>query len=111
MRKQRKVQLCRLREIGWAQGDRLCHFGQGTLRPGRWRSNSDEYDSFWLPPPSGLLQKSQPAETAILYLEEIETSPRYGGRISSTRNRAEATADAVAEYLASVTGRLKIRLV
>lgn len=109
MIEQPKMKLSRLREIGWSKWDPVCLSRMG---PDDWKNGgpgADEYDGYLLQV-AGQLRRREPYEGALAYLEEIEMVHMGGGRVSTTRSRAEATVAAIADYLAELpAGPLKVR--
>ena len=56
------------------------------------------------------MRRGEALEEAISYLEEIEMVHMGGGRVETTRSRAEATVAAIADYLSDLPGGpLKVR--
>jgi len=109
MIEQPKIQISRLREIGWSKWDPI---GLSQMGDDDWKDGgpcADEYDSYLLQV-AGRLRRGEALEATVSYLEEIEIVHMGGGRIATTRNRAEATVAAIADYLAAVpAGPLKVR--
>lgn len=104
-----KIKLSRLREIGWSQWDPI---GLSQMGDDHWKDGgpcADEYDSYLLGV-VGRLRRGEPTSEAVSYLEQIEIEHMGGGRNSTTRQRAEATVAAIADYLETLpAGPLKVR--
>ncbi|MNL41713.1 hypothetical protein D3C87_1641360 [compost metagenome] len=109
MIEQLKIELSRLREIGWSEWDPI---GLSQMGNDHWKDGgacADEYDSYLLQV-AGRLRRGEALEEAISYLEEIEMVHMGGGRVETTRSRAEATVAAIADYLSDLPGGpLKVR--
>lgn len=96
-----KIQLSRLREIGWSLWDPI---GLRALGEDDWRDGgacADEYDSYLLQV-TGMLRRAEPAAHAAAYLETVETERMGLTRNDTTRARAQATIAAIDAYLASL---------
>lgn len=104
-----KIKLSRLREIGWSQWDPI---GLSQMGDDDWKDGgpcADEYDSYLLGV-VGRLRRGEPTSEAVSYLEEIEIVHMGGERNSTTRQRAEATVIAIADYLKTLpAGPLMVR--
>lgn len=109
MIEQPKIKLSRLREIGWSEWDPI---GLSQMGDDHWKDGgacADEYDSYLLQV-VGRLKRGEPIEDAVAYLEEIEIVHMGGGRVATTRSRAEATVAAISDYLAELPAEsLKVR--
>ena len=109
MIEQAKIKLSRLREIGWSEWDPI---GLSQMGDDHWKDGggcADEYDSYLLQV-AGRLRRGEPDEDTVAYLEEIEMVHMGGGRVATTRSRAEATVAGISEYLAELpAGPLKVR--
>jgi hypothetical protein len=95
--------LSRLREIGWSVWDPI---GLSQMGGDHWKDGgacADEYDSYLLQV-AGRLRRGEAIEDTVSYLEEIEIVHMGGGRVATTRSRAEATVAAVADYIAGLPG-------
>jgi hypothetical protein len=99
-----KIELSRLREIGWAQWDPidLKHLSDGEWQDGG--ACADEYDTY-LMQVAGRLLTGATASEVIAYLEDIEAGNMGLGHTASTRPRAEATVAAIIAYLATLPAR------
>ena len=106
---QPKIKLSRLREIGWSEWDPI---GLSEIGDDHWKDGgacADEYDSYLLQV-AGRLRRGEALEDSVSYLEEIEMVHMGGGRVATTRSRAEATVAAIADYLADLPrGSFKVR--
>lgn len=109
MIEQPKIKLSRLREIGWSEWDPI---GLSQMGDDHWKDGgacADEYDSYLLQV-AGRLRRGEALEDTVSYLEEIEMVHMGGGRVATTRSRAEVTVAAIADYLADLpAGPLKVR--
>lgn len=109
MVEQPKIKLSRLREIGWSEWDPI---GLSQMGSDDWKDGgpcADEYDSYLLQV-AGRLRRDEARENIVAYLEEIEMVHMGGGRVATTRTRAEATVAAIAHYLADLpAGSLQVR--
>jgi hypothetical protein len=84
MAKQSRIQLSRLRELGWANWD--------PIRLGG--SPQDEYDTYLLKV-AGMVRRNEPDKTAIDYLVWVESEYMGLGMHADTRQRAQATIEAI----------------
>ena len=104
-----KISLSRLRERGWSLWDPI---GLKEFSGGDWQDGgacADEYDSYLLQV-VGQLRRGEPILKVAAYLEEIEIDHMGLGRSATTRERAEATVAAIADYLDGLpAGPLKVR--
>jgi len=101
MIEQPKIKLSRLREIGWSEWDPI---GLSQMGDDHWKDGgacADEYDSYLLQV-AGRLKRGDPQEDTVAYLEEIEMVHMGGGRVATTRSRAEATVARISDYLAEL---------
>ena len=101
-----KLQLSRLRQIGWDQWDPI---GLGSVED--WRTDGpDEYDSYLLHVVS-MLRKGQGVDDAAAYLDQISSEHMGLGEVTPESHRASlATADAIAAYLKTLPdGPLNVR--
>ncbi|MBG7616720.1 hypothetical protein IWC96_15715 [Brevundimonas sp. BAL450] len=109
MVEQPKIKLSRLREIGWSEWDPI---GLSQMGSDDWKDGgpcADEYDSYLLQV-AGRLRRGEARGNIVAYLEKIEMVHMGGGRLATTRTRAEATVAAIAHYLADLpAGPLKVR--
>lgn len=98
MSKYPKVQLSRLREIGWDEWDPI-----GIRTPDgddAWKTNAaDEYDAYLLHVVS-LLQRGHAAEEAVAYLDWVCSEHMGLGPLAPEAHQAsKATVEAISEYL------------
>ena len=104
-----KVQLSRLRQIGWSLWDPI---GLRELSDGEWRDGgacADEYDGYLLQVVARLRHGASVAEVAA-YLEDSEVGHIGLTRSATTGPRAMATVEAVREYLTTIpAGPAKVR--
>ena len=104
-----KVQLSRLREIGWALWDPI---GLREVSGGDWQDGgacADEYDGYLLQV-VGRLRRGDPVAEVAAYLEDTEVNHIGLTRSPTTSPRATATVEAVGAYLSTIgPGPLKVR--
>jgi hypothetical protein len=109
MSEQPKIKLSRLRQIGWSLWDPI---GLSEIEGDEWKDGgpcADEYDSYLLCV-AGMLRQGKPRTEAVAYLEEIEIDRMGLNPVATTRQRAEATVAAIADYVATLgPGRLQVR--
>lgn len=99
-----KIKLSRLREIGWSEWDPI---GLTQMGDDHWKDGgacADEYDSYLLQV-VGRLKRGEPIQDTVAYLEEVEIVHMGGGRVATTRSRAETTVAAISDYLAEIPAR------
>ena len=90
-----KINLSRLRDIGWSLWDPI-----GLLKPGqRWeddecRSFADEYDNYLLDA-AGQLRRGIATPTVIAYLVDIEANYMGLGQRPDTHHRARSLVAAI----------------
>ncbi len=96
MTERRPHQLPSLRDIGWEHWDPagIRHIGDAQDRP----PPADEYDEYLLAVADGL-RRGWPAGQARAYLVSAEAEAMCMGVGPTTRERAEATVDAIQAYL------------
>ena len=96
MADQFKIDLPRLREIGWSEWDPI---GLQQIDP-NWRSGGgeDEYDTYLLHVVS-LIRNGRPEGDAVDYLIEIETEHMGMDFSPTTCSRAAATVASIRAYL------------
>ena len=103
------IELSRLREIGWSHWDPI---GLKVIAGGEWQDGggcADEYDSYLLQA-AGRLRRGEAVSDVVAYLVETEVGHIGLTPNPTTRHRAEATADAIAAYLGTLTeGPGKVR--
>jgi len=93
-----RVQLSRVREIGWSLWDPI---GLSAFPDDDWRDGgacADEYDGYLLEV-VGRLTRGETHAAVAAYLEEIETGQMGLQRKFDTGKRAEVTVAAVSDYL------------
>jgi hypothetical protein len=104
-----KIQLSRLRAIGWSHWDPI---GLREISDGEWQDGgacADEYDGYLLQV-AGRLRKGERTSDVVAYLEGTETGHIGLTQNATMRSRAEATVAAIQEYLATLPpGPLKVR--
>ena len=87
-----------LRQIGWDFYDPIGLRNMGT----EWQSTcADEYDKYMCNAAS-MLKNGESVSNVADYLEYIEIDHIELGAGENTRNRAEATANAIAKYILSI---------
>lgn len=93
-----KIQLSHLREIGWSLWDPI---GLGE----EWRNSggADEYDRYILRA-AELLASDAGLDECVEYLASIEVEHMGMDACDDTQERAEKTARAIEQYLASLQG-------
>lgn len=104
-----KVNLSRLREIGWSFWDPI---GLREISGDDWRDGgacADEYDGYLLQVVGRLWHGEAPAAVAA-YLEDTETGHIGLTRNNTTTERAVATVAAIRDYLKTLPpGPLRVR--
>ena len=96
-----RVEISRLREIGWSLWDPI---GLREISDGDWQDGgacADEYDSYLLQV-VGKLRRGEPVSEVVAYLEDTETGHIGLTEKETTRSRAEATVAAIREYLSTL---------
>ena len=98
---QPRVNLSRLRDIGWEFWDPIGLLGSDRFHPGLWskgenKSFAGEYDSYLISAASQL-RRGVTREQVVDYLVQIETDYIGLGADPTTRNRAEAVVTAILE--------------
>ena len=94
-----KIQLSRLRDIGWSLWDPI---GLATIEDA-WKDSppADEYDSYLLHVVS-LFRQMASEEECVRYLENIEVDHMGLASRHDTRLRTGQTVRAISKYLASL---------
>jgi len=96
-----KVQLSKLREIGWSLWDPI---GLREMSNGDWQDGgtcADEYDAYLIQV-VGRLRRDDPAAEVFAYLEDTEVGHMGLSRSPTTSARATATVEAIRDYLATI---------
>lgn len=96
---QPKINLSKLRDIGWGLWDPIGILVPGDFYPGKWaekanRPFADEYDTYLISAASQRRQGASP-EQVIDYLISIESSHMGLGQSPTTQTRATAVVDAI----------------
>ncbi len=94
-----KVNLPRIRDIGWKLWDPIRLLGVGGHFPGKWsdennRRFADEYDSYLIDA-AHQLRRGKPPEQVVDYLIDVEANHMGLGEQKSTRKRAQAVVKAM----------------
>jgi hypothetical protein len=106
MNEHAKIELSRLREIGWSLWDPI---GLRQISDGDWQDGGACADGYLLQA-AGRLRRGEPASDVVAYLEDTETGDIGLTPNETMRSRAEATVAAIGEYLATLPpGPLKDR--
>ena len=93
-----KIQLSKLREIGWTRWDPI---GLVDLVDEQGNGPADEYDNYLIHVVS-LLSQGQSEQTAIDYLKTIEAEHMGLGKQSDSDVRSSQTVAAIADYLGTL---------
>ncbi|NPD17003.1 hypothetical protein HOY34_17560 [Xinfangfangia sp. D13-10-4-6] len=96
---QPRVNLSRLRDIGWSLWDPIGLLGASGCFPGKWSDEAnqkfaDEYDGYLIFVASQLRQGEPPGQ-AVNYLVQVETDYIGLRESPTTRKRAEAVVAAI----------------
>ncbi len=94
-----RVQLSKLRDIGWMLWDPIRLLGAGGHFPGKWSDKAnlgyaDEYDNY-LVSAASQLRRGASCEQVVSYLVQIESEQMGLGEGPTSRERAEAVVDAI----------------
>lgn len=103
-----KIQLSRIRQIGWDQWDPI---GIRSFGTDGWKEGAaDEYDAYLLQVVSRL-HRGEPIESAVSYLDQIASEHMGLGPLTDEGHRASvATVEAILTYLKTLPdGPLGVR--